>query len=189
MKKRLGSILLGIGSIALLGACAQTTDTQNSDHTEHNESISSSSMEEMHHHGSGEVPSGMKEAEDPKYPVGTKVKLTGSHMAGMENADAEVVGAYETTIYEVTYTPTTGGAEVKNHQWVVQEETEEANISASKGETVVLKADHMDGMEGATATVDAAINGTVYVVDYEPTDGGETVTNHMWMTENELVPE
>jgi hypothetical protein len=42
-------------------------------------------------------------------------------------------------------------------------------------------------MKGARATVDEAISGTVYVVDYEPTNGGNMVMNHMWVTEDEIT--
>ncbi|QYF85490.1 YdhK family protein [Brevibacterium sp. PAMC21349] len=31
-----------------------------------------------------------------------------------------MVGAYDTTAYAVTYTPTTGGPKVKNHKWVIE---------------------------------------------------------------------
>jgi hypothetical protein len=129
----------------------------------------------------------MKVAENPKYPVGTKVTLTATHMSGMENAQATIVGAYDTTIYEVSYQPTNGSAEVKNHKWVVQEELEDSEKIASVGDTIVLEANHMDGMKGARATVDEAISGTVYVVDYEPTNGGNMVMNHMWVTEDEIT--
>lgn len=91
------------------------------------------------------------------------------------------------TIYEVSYQPTNGGAEVKNHKWVVQEELEDSEEAASAGDTVVLEAEHMEGMKGANATVDEAIQGTVYVVDYEPADGGEMMMNHMWVTDDEIT--
>ncbi|KAF1302702.1 YdhK family protein [Enterococcus saccharolyticus] len=185
--KKLTMLILGVSSLTLLGACASANEPDSTDHSEHNMTTTSSSMD-MHHH-SGEVPEGMKEASNPKYPVGTAVTLKEGHMPGMENAKATVVGAYDTTIYAVTYTPTTGGDEVKNHKWVVQEELENPEEPFTKGDTVVLEANHMAGMQGATATIDQAIEGTVYVVDYEPTDGGETVTNHMWMTEDELTAE
>lgn len=37
-------------------------------------------------------------------------------------AKATIVGAYDTTAYAVTYTPTTGGPVVKNHKWVIESE-------------------------------------------------------------------
>ncbi|WP_207941379.1 hypothetical protein DOK78_001139 [Enterococcus sp. DIV2402] len=199
MKNRKILTVIGLSSLVILGACSSGT-TQDSSHENHSTnttvseaststsvetSIASSEM--MHHHDSGEIPPGMKEAENPKYPVGTHVTLTATHMPGMENAQATIVGAYDTTIYEVSYQPTNGGAEVKNHKWVVQEELEDSEEVASAGDTVVLEAEHMEGMKGANATVDEAIQGTVYVVDYEPADGGEMMMNHMWVTEAEIT--
>lgn len=58
--------------------------------------------------------------------------------------------------------------------------------NAQKGDTVILNAEHMEGMNGAKAQVDKVIEGTVYVVNYIPTDGGELVENHMWITEDEI---
>jgi hypothetical protein len=45
----------------------------------------------------------------------------------------------------------------------------------------------MEGMNGATATIDTAEQTTVYRVDFKPTDVGEKVTNHKWLTESELT--
>lgn len=41
-------------------------------------------------------------------------------------------------------------------------------------------------MKGAKATIDSAEKTTVYMVDYEPTTGGDPVKNHMWVTGSEL---
>lgn len=54
---------------------------------------------------------------------------------------------------------------------------------------MTLEARHMEGMEGATATIDDAVTSTVYMIDYQPTDGGEVVRNHKWLTEEELGQE
>lgn len=99
---------------------------------------------------------------------------------------ATVTAAYDTTIYEITFDPTNGGATVKNHKWVVQEELKDKKNVAKIGDSVILEANHTVGMMGAEATVDEAITGTVYVVDYEATDGSGMVKNHMWVTESEL---
>lgn len=48
-----------------------------------------------------------------------------------------------------------------------------------------LKANHMEGMQGATATIDSATETTVYMVDFTSSTG-EQVTNHMWVTKDEL---
>jgi hypothetical protein len=77
---------------------------------------------EMNHSGSGEVPKGLKEAKNPTYKVGSQVIMNTDHMVGMKGATATIVGAYDTTAYVVTYTPTTGGEPVKNHKWVTESE-------------------------------------------------------------------
>lgn len=141
-------------------------------------------MDEMHHGGT--IPENMKEDPDPEYPVGSKVMLKTDHMEGMNGAEAVISGAYETTIYEVSYTPTTGGDRVSNHKWVVQEELRDQEEEAKPGDTVILEAEHMEGMKGAEAVVDDAIQGTVYAVDYTPTTGGERIENHMWVTGDEV---
>lgn len=200
MKKILRNLVIGLGIILFLGGCAarneETTERQTeeagedkttqapeekTEETEHSES-----MEGMHH--GGEIPDAMKEAENPEYPVGTKVILATDHMEGMEGAEATISGAYETTIYEVTYEPTNGGDPVSNHKWVVQEELKDQEGQAKPGDTVILEAEHMEGMKGATATVDNAIQGTAYAVDYTPTNGGEPMKDHMWVTGDEVKP-
>ena len=57
-----------------------------------------------------------------------------------------------------------------------------------EGTEVILEADHMTEMEGATAEIDFAEETTIYMVDYTPTTGGVVVKNHMWVIENELSP-
>lgn len=144
-------------------------------------------MDEMHHSGSGEVPEGLKEAVNPAYKVGSQAIIEAGHMKGMKGAKATIVGAYDTTAYAVSYTPTTGGPKVTNHKWVIHEEIENAGAEPFKpGDEVVLEADHMPGMKGAKATIDSAEKTTVYMVDYEPTTGGDPVKNHMWVTGSEL---
>lgn len=63
------------------------------------------------------------------------------------------------------------------------------SLQFDPGAEVVLEADHMKGMDGATATIDSAEKTTVYMIDYVPTTGGEKMTNHKWVTENELSNE
>lgn len=50
-----------------------------------------------------------------------------------------------------------------------------------------MNADHMEGMNGATAVIDSAEQTTVYMVDFTSTSG-EEVKNHKWVTESELSP-
>jgi hypothetical protein len=143
----------------------------------------------MNHSGSDEVPEGLKEAENPTYKVGSQAILKTDHMEGMNGAEATIVGAYETTAYVVSYTPTTGGERIENHKWVIHEEIENAGDETFEpGTEVIINADHMEGMKGATAVIDSAEATTVYMVDYTPTNGGEEVKNHKWVTESELSP-
>src|SRR5699024_135143 len=95
--------------------------------------------------------------------------------------------AYDTTAYFVTYEATDGGEKVVNHKWAVNEEIEnEEGQPYEQGDEVVLEADHIEGMEGATAKIDSAEDTTVYMVSYEDTDTREEVKNHKWVTEDEL---
>src|SRR5699024_11743439 len=88
----------------------------------------------------------------------------------------------DTTVYIVTYTPTTGGEKVEDHKWVIHEEIENAEEETYEpGDEVVLEADHMEGMEGATATIDSAEDTTVYMVSYTDTETGEEVEYHKWV--------
>lgn len=143
----------------------------------------------MDHSSSGEVPEDLANAEDPTYPVGSEAVMSADHMKGMDGAVATIEGAYDTTVYAVTYTPTTGGEEVENHKWVIHEEIENPEEQPyEQRDEVVLNADHMEGMKGATATIDSAEENNVYMVSYTDSETGEKVENHKWVTENELSP-
>lgn len=54
------------------------------------------------------------------------------------------------------------------------------------GSTVVLTADHMVGMDGATATIVGAYDTYTYAVTYTPTTGGDPVKDHRWVVQEEL---
>jgi hypothetical protein len=190
----------------VLGACSNNNDgnTETTEDTESTENAESpkdkgntedmENMEdmdhgEMNHSSSGEVPEGLKVAENPTYEVGSQAILETDHMEGMKGAEATIVGAYDTTVYAVSYTPTTGGERVENHKWVIHEEIKDAGEEPFEpGAEVTIEASHMEGMEGATAEIDTAEKMTVYMVDYTPTTGGEEVKNHKWVTESELSP-
>ena len=208
-KKIIGGVIT-LSSLALLAACSpQDNENQESVDTSVQSSIpaaesSSESqmmsesegmdngMDGMMHDDSGEIPEGLQEAENPTYPVGDTVTIQTDHMAGMEGATGTIVGAFDTVAYEVTYEPTNGDSIVENHKWVLKEEIPEARNQEeplSEGTEVTLEASHMEGMEGATATIDSAEETTVYMLDYQPTDGGEMVKNHKWVTEDELSQE
>lgn len=186
------TIVLGIISFATaltVSACAndekgQKESTDMNSGTEESKTMDHSNMD---HSGTGEVPEGLNEAANPTYKVGDQAILQTEHMEGMKGAKATIVGAYDTTAYVISYTPTTGGERVENHKWVIQEEIKEAgNTTLEPGTEVTIEADHMEGMNGATAEIDSSEKTTVYMVDYIPTTGGEVVKNHKWVTESEL---
>jgi len=198
MKKLL---ILGLSTTFILMGCTDTSDTTDStdsntemnvaedeavqdEMTEIDEMDEVDEMPEMEH--DGELPTDLKKAEDPAFPEGSKAIITATHMPGMEGAEATIAGAFDTTVYEVSYTPTTGGERVIDHRWVIQEDLEEGTEIAEAGDEVVLDVEHIEGMQGATAIVEEAYTGTIYAVDYTSTTDGEKVTDHMWVTEDEL---
>ncbi len=204
-KKWLGAVLLSAGLI--LTACStsnegqtdttepastieNTTDTaENTNDVTENESSNESGHGDMEHDESGDLPEGIKEAENPAYPVGSQVVIQNDHMPGMMGASGTVVGVFDTVAYEVTYQDTKTGETVANHKWVIHEELENPQAEPyQQGDEVILKASHMPGMEGASATIDSAHDTRVYMVTYTDTESGETIENHKWMAEDELSP-
>ena len=183
------------GVIALAG-CSSDAQPESESQTQSTEQTAAPSSTETQGNGhdhmdhaadGGPVPEGMVEATNPEYPVGSEVVLTTNHMHGMEGATATIVGAYDTFTYAVTYMPTDGGPQVTDHKWVVQEEIENAGTARlADGTTVTLLANHMAGMEGATATIAFSTDETVYVVDYEA--DGMKMTNHKWVVASEIAP-
>ncbi|PUB10602.1 YdhK family protein [Paenisporosarcina sp. OV554] len=187
--------LLLVPTLALaLSACSDSSpekdDMDAKDHENMDMNSSSEESMDMDHSGSGEVPEDLAVAENPTYAVGSKAIIETDHMEGMKSAEATIVGAYDTTAYAISYTPTTGGERVENHKWVIQEEVKEAGYEPFEpGTKVNVEAEHMKGMDGSTAEIDSAEPTTVYMIDYTPTTGGEKVTNHKWVTESELSAE
>lgn len=176
----------------VLVACGGNEDTAPNNDTDIEEDSTNetddSSMDNMDPSSSGEIPDDLEEADDPKYPVDSEAEIKADHMEGMEGAIGTIEGAYDTTAYVVTYKPTDGGKKVENHKWVIHEEMEDAEKQPyEQGDEVVLEANHMKGMEGATAEIDSAEDTTVYMVSYEDTDTGEDIDNHKWVTEEELA--
>lgn len=110
----------------------------------------------------------------------------------LKNVDkllAGLVGAYDTTVYTISNTPTTGGESVEDHKWVIHEELEGVGEEPLEpGTEVTVNAEHMEGMDVAKAVVDSAEQTTVYMVDFTPTTGGDEVKNNKWVTESELSP-
>lgn len=182
MKRSITLAALVLTSTLALTACSDTTSNTTA-------TVESNETHGGHDHpvDGGPVPEGMTEAADPEYPVGTKVTLTADHMDGMNGATATIVGAYDTYTYAIDYTPVGGGEPVTDHKWVVQEELQNpGDERLAHGTEVTVTADHMDGMDGATATIASSTDETVYVVDYEA-DGME-MTNHKWVVESEIQP-
>ena len=184
MKKQL--LFLGAAIIIGLSGCGNNTSNEKSPNN-NNESKQEDMKMEMNHSGTGEVPENLKVAENPTYKVGSEAIIKSNHMEGMDGAVATIVGAYDTTAYAISYTPVNGGERVENHKWVIQEEIKDVDDKIlEQGTDVTIEADHMEGMEGATAKIDSAEQTTVYMIDYTPTTGGEKVTNHKWVSESEL---
>ncbi|SEH50680.1 Protein of unknown function [Halobacillus karajensis] len=157
---------------------------------ESSESGEETDHSDMDHSSSGEVPEGLEEADQPTYEVGETAIIPDGHMSGMEGAEATIAGAYDTVAYVVSYDPTDGGERVTDHKWVIHEEMEEASEEPfESGDEVTLDASHMEGMDGATATIESAEETTVYMVNFENTESGEKVENHKWVTESELRAE
>ncbi|RSZ66025.1 DUF1541 domain-containing protein [Corynebacterium hylobatis] len=170
MKRIIALAALTLTSALALSACGE------SDHGGHD-----------HPADGGAPPAGIAEATNPTYPVGTEVRLTADHMPGMDGAEARVSGAFDTTTYSVSYTPTDGGDPVTDHRWVVHEElVDPGQAPLPDGAEVVLDAEHMSGMPGAQATIDYSTDETVYMVDL--TVDGMAMTNHKWVTESEIQP-
>lgn len=54
------------------------------------------------------------------------------------------------------------------------------------GTEVQLTADHMEGMDGATATISGAFDTYTYSVNYTNAGGGDPVTDHKWVVQEEI---
>lgn len=184
--------MLSLLAAVTLSACNTDSETSEMpmDHSSEEQMDQESGHMNMDHSSSGEVPADLKKVGNPTFELGSKAIIETGHMEGMEGAEAEIVGAYDTIAYAVSYTPETGGEPVKNHKWVIHEELEQPGDEPLKaGDEVILAADHMEGMDGAHATIDFAEETTVYMIDFTPTTGEDPVTNHKWVIENELSAE
>jgi hypothetical protein len=197
MKKSTILFLLSVITVLFLAACSNDNNGKEHSNMNHSEkktgqeknssNMNHESMEGMNHSSTGEVPKDLKEAENPTFKVGSHAIIHADHMEGMDGAEATIVGAYDTIVYTISYTPTTGGDKVTNHKWIIHEEIKDASDKPyNPGDEIIVEADHMKGMKSATAVIDSAQQTTVYMVDYTPTTGGEKVTNHKWVTESEL---
>ena len=54
------------------------------------------------------------------------------------------------------------------------------------GTEVKLTADHMEGMDGAPATIAGAYDTYTYAVNFTPTTGGDPVKDHKWVVQEEI---
>lgn len=202
MKRSITLAALVLTSTLALTACSDATDNSddadttstttataetNETHQEDTTTADDGGHDMEHPEDGGPPPEGITEATDPTYPVGSEVLLTADHMPGMDGAQATISGAFDTTTYSVSYTPTDGGEPVTDHRWVVHEELVDPGEAPLPGGTkVVLNAEHMPGMQGATATIDYSTQETVYMVDIDT--GEMTMINHKWVTESEIQP-
>lgn len=202
MKRSIALAALVLTSTLALTACSDATDNSddaettstttataetNETHQEDTTTADDGGHDMEHPEDGGPPPEGITEATDPTYPVGSEVMLTADHMPGMDGAQATISGAFDTTTYSVSYTPTDGGEPVTDHRWVVHEELVDPGEAPLPGGTeVVLNAEHMPGMQGATATIDYSTQETVYMVDIDT--GEMTMINHKWVTESEIQP-
>lgn len=202
MKRSITLAALVLTSTLALTACSDATDNSddadttstttataetNETHQEDTTTADDGGHDMEHPEDGGLPPEGITEATDPTYPVGSEVMLTADHMPGMDGAQATISGAFDTTTYSVSYTPTDGGEPVTDHRWVVHEELVDPGEAPLPGGTeVVLNAEHMPGMQGATATIDYSTQETVYMVDIDT--GEMTMINHKWVTESEIQP-
>ena len=190
-KKWLAGLFVSVG---ILAACGGNEDNANEKNTESNadestEEYRDAGHSQLHQGNPQEVPQTLQEANGAPFQIGDEVIINADHhMEGMNGAEGVVEGAYTTTAYMVSYTPLTDDEPVENHKWLVHEEllTEEEG-PLEPGTEVVISANHMQGMEGATATIEEAVETNVYMVSYTSTDG-EKVENHKWFIEDELSP-
>ncbi|GEB97064.1 YdhK family protein [Corynebacterium flavescens] len=65
--------------------------------------------------------------------------------------------------------------------------TEATDPKYPVGNEVTLSTDHMEGMQGAKATIVGAYATYVYAIDYTPTTGGDPVRDHRWVVQEEIA--
>src|SRR5699024_6126381 len=180
MKRTISLAALTLTSALALTACGDATEsdtaeppttaetTTDEDQTTTEATEDGGNHADMHPADGGPPPAGIEEAENPTHPVGTEVTLTADHMPGMDGATATIAGAFDTTTYSVSYTPTNGDAPVTDHRWVVHEElVDPGEAPLADGAKAVMTAEHMPGMKDAEATIDYSTQETVYMVDID----------------------
>lgn len=173
--------LTGVCSLLLLAGCSDENEKNKKDTNTVQEHAHMDHMDD-----GGKIPEGLQEAKEPKFEVGSRAIVEADHMSGMNGAEATIVGAFDTTVYAVTYNTTTDGEKVENHKWVIHEELESTDGKGIVGSNVKLNANHMEGMNGAEAIIESSEDTTVYMIDYISTIDGTKVKNHKWVIEDEL---
>ncbi len=76
-----------------------------------------------------------------------------------------------------------------NDQMSNQSNNNKDQYGFAVGDVITINADHMPGMKGAIGKIDPTPADTptgCYMVDYQPTDGGDIVRNHKWVAANEI---
>lgn len=149
------------------------------------DSMKMSSSSTMQMKMDGKLPEGLATAQDPKYKVGQEITLKATHMANMKNAKGTIAAVYDTKLYAVDYMPTNGGSMVKDHKWLTMIDFTD-KMAHKVGDEVTLDSDHMAGMQGAKAKIVQVENGPAYAVNYQPTDGGQRVMNHLYLAQDEI---
>ncbi|MDF7637630.1 DUF1541 domain-containing protein [Leuconostocaceae bacterium ESL0958] len=155
---------------------------QNTDSNMADMNMSGMDMSQMHM----AMPTNLPKAENPKFKPGQNVTVEATHLPGMHGASGQVVAAYQTTLYQVDYQPSNGGAKVTGHKWITKDDWADKQ-DHQIGDQVTLTMNHMPGMYGAKATVTGMQTGTAYVINYQPTNGQPEVKNHMYVTDDELA--
>ncbi|WP_313550942.1 YdhK family protein [Corynebacterium sp.] len=195
MKNSIALVAFTLAAGLTLSACSEASDSNESTHSPESTSTAEHAeghgahedMAHQHPEDGGTPPAGIQEAANPTYPVGSEVILTADHMPGMDGATATISGAFDTTTYSVSYTPTNGDAPVTDHRWVVHEElVDPGEAPLADGAKAVMTAEHMPGMKDAEATIDYSTQETVYMVDIDNDE--MTMKNHKWVTESEIEP-
>src|SRR5699024_3552144 len=114
--------ILTIGVLAACGGIEESTLNNNinsemetseiNDNANNDDSNKFSNHDEMYPSSTVEVTDEIEDAESTKYEEGSKAIIETDHMAVMKGAEATIDGAYDTTAYTFSYTPTDGGEPV-----------------------------------------------------------------------------
>ncbi|CAK8053629.1 YdhK family protein [Eupransor demetentiae] len=134
----------------------------------------------------GTLPSGLPDAQNSKYKVGQEIISQATHMPGMKGAKAKIVAVYDATLYAVDF-KSTDGMEMKDHKWLTRVDFTDGK-DHKVGDDITIASAHMSGMKGAQGKVVEVKAGPAYAINYQPTDGSEEVTNHLYLAEDEIQP-